>query len=827
MDVGELARIAARRLRLFLPCLAIAGSIALAYVALTPTRYAATMSILVDPRERVPVGLDAQPMPQTPDVALVESEMSILTSRAVLRRVVKAQDLAEDPEFRPGLIGLLLGGLTSLWMAPAADPDERVDAVVIALSDRISVKRGERSYIADVEVRAATPAKAVQLARGLADAFFAEQAALSDQVVAKQSNWLDARIAELQPRAQEAERRAQAYREANAIVLSDGRISPEQQLKDANDALVAARGKRSEAEAAYGQVNAALGSSGAGGEGVGEALHSPVIEKLRSDQAALARDEAYELSTLGPRHPSYLTTRAQLQSVQTQIDAEVRRIRSASERDLRAARAAEQEAAKLVATLEAANQQFGSQRIELDRLNAEAAALRSAYEKTLSARENVRRDIVESPHSAVVDPPAPTPGRVSPRIGVALFLAIVGALNLWLLAVFAAEYRDRRRWPAATTAPAPVAQPTPTAIAPAAPSAGAAAANAPKTQASPPAARPAEIELVAPAFAPHSGDDDESDGAALAAAEAAMSADAPYAAAIGALRDRLAERLVDGAQAPVVAIVSHTRGDGASTVALSLAHALSAAGRRALLVDCDLRRPALSAYARRLRKVIVDAPGQVASILRRDAGNGGEALILPLGGRASIGLTARLHARFDWIVLDCGPLGGAEALLAHEKTADAVLIVDSAGSEVSEFVTAVERARIGSLVVGVVRTPAKQSRETEVSPSLAVADDRQPLRVAARLCAIAAAILTFAISAMTLHALGAPYEAASGSALQKLHPATYLAVMAMILEVGVAPRPFAYLAALPLRFPGGALSSSTLRRSSPTRRCFKRRPSRR
>ena len=187
-----------------------------------------------------------------------------------------------------------------------------------------------------------------------------------------------------------------------------------------------------------------------------------------------------------------------------------------------------------------------------------------------------------------------------------------------------------------------------------------------------------------------------------------MTADAPYAAAIGALRDRLTERLADGAHAPVVAIVARARGDGASTVALSLAHALSAAGRRALLVDCDHRRPTLSAYARRLRKVIVDSPGQVASILRRDAANGGEALILPLGGPGPTALTARLHARFDWIVLDCGPLAGADALLAHEKTADAAVIVDAAETDAAELEAAAERAGIGALVAGVVRTPAKR-----------------------------------------------------------------------------------------------------------------------
>jgi len=711
VDVADLARIARRRLRLLPICLAAAGLIALAYVALTPSRYAATMSILVDPRERVPVGVDAQPMPQTPDIALVESEMSILTSRVVLRRLAQAENLADDPEFRPGLVSLFVSSLTALWRAPAADPDAQLDNLTVALGDRVSVKRSERNYIIDVEVRAATPAKAERLAQGLVDAFFAEQSALSDRVVAEQSAWLDARVARLRSQVQEADRRVQDYREAKAIVLSDGRTSPEQQLKDANDALVAARGRRAEVEAANQQIKEALSTSNAAGETVAAALHSPVIERLRADQAGLARDEAYELSTLGPRHPSYLTTRAQIQAVQAQIDAEAKRIRAASERDLKAARAAEQDAARLVATLEAANQKFGAERIELDRLTAEAAALRATFERALSARENVRRDIIDSPHAAVVDPPAAAPGRVSPRTSLAFFLALVGGLNLWLIAAFAGEYRDRRAAAAfetepPTDLPPPVASPVD--LPP--PPASRADLTPPVTPAveTPAPRRDAArfgFEVAAPAFRRQSEVSDDEEAVELAAAETAMSEDPAYAAAIADLRDRLNGRLADGACAPVVAIVSHARGDGASTVALSLAHALSVGGRRALLVDCDHARPKLSAYARRLRKVIVDSPGQVASILRRDSASGGEALILPLGGRS---LTARLHARFDWIVLDCGPLATAGALLAHDKTADAAVVVDAA-SDAEGLAAAIERAGVAALVVGVVRTGAKAS----------------------------------------------------------------------------------------------------------------------
>ena len=105
--------------------MAIAGALCLAYLVTAPTRYAATMSIFVDPRERVPVGLDAQPMPQNPDIALVESEMRILTSKAVLRKLVESQNLLTTPSISRAACAEMLGALTSLLHAGAPNPDAR------------------------------------------------------------------------------------------------------------------------------------------------------------------------------------------------------------------------------------------------------------------------------------------------------------------------------------------------------------------------------------------------------------------------------------------------------------------------------------------------------------------------------------------------------------------------------------------------------------------------------------------------------------------------------------------------------------------------------
>ena len=210
-----------------------------------------------------------------------------------------------------------------------------------------------------------------------------------------------------------------------------------------------------------------------------------------------------------------------------------------------------------------------------------------------------------------------------------MFLALVGALNLWLVAVFAAEYRDRRAVaPPAAIAPAPPRRSAEPQRAGAACGRGRCCGGPAPDDAERKPRRPQpSVRSASNSPPPRSprrrqtrrGDNEPA--AALVAAEAAMTADAAYAAAIAALRDRLTERLADGAHAPVVAIVAAERGDGAS-IGGAVARPLAQRGGPARAAGrLRHRRPTLSAYARRLRKVIVDSPGQVASILRRDGGN--------------------------------------------------------------------------------------------------------------------------------------------------------------------------------------------------------------
>src|SRR5271156_3291128 len=100
-------------------------------------------------------------------------------TKAVLRRVVESEGLVDDPDFRPGSIGRMIGALGSVFHAGSSQAQDPTDFVVEAFARRIAVKRSERTYIVDVDVTASTPEKAVKLGNALVAAYFRVQTALS------------------------------------------------------------------------------------------------------------------------------------------------------------------------------------------------------------------------------------------------------------------------------------------------------------------------------------------------------------------------------------------------------------------------------------------------------------------------------------------------------------------------------------------------------------------------------------------------------------------------------------------------------------------------
>ena len=78
--------------------------IAFLLVLIVPHRYTAVTQILIDPTDLRAIGNELAPANQADDanVFQVESQVRVLTSDSVLRRVVKAEGLDKDQELPAG-----------------------------------------------------------------------------------------------------------------------------------------------------------------------------------------------------------------------------------------------------------------------------------------------------------------------------------------------------------------------------------------------------------------------------------------------------------------------------------------------------------------------------------------------------------------------------------------------------------------------------------------------------------------------------------------------------------------------------------------------------
>ena len=566
-NLRELVGIVGRRKRGILVAGAVAGALGLAYVLATPKAYTATVSILVDGRTRTPLGGEPAANLSAPDTALIESQVRVLASDAILRRVVAREKLADDPAYGPAAAGLLSRLLGSSIAAPDTT-ESRAARALANLRHNVTVKRSERTYVMDVDVTAADGVTAARLANAVSSAYIVDQDDSKAEAARRDTEALNARLLDLQQRLVQAENRVQAYKEKNQIFDANGKRINEQELADGTTALTAARSKTAEAKARLDQIQRIL-ASGKSVEVVTEALKSPAIDRLRGQYTDIARQEANYRTTLGDRHPALIETMNQAREVRALINAELKRIAAAAANDYQSARDNEAAVEKQVGTLKKNTTATSQAAVELRELEHDVDASKIVYEKFLRARETVGDTGLDGPSARVIAPATPPLSPSAPKATLIMTLALASGLFIGAGQAFFREYMEQGR---VQLVPLPEAPDSP-------------------------ADRLANWRRWLPRLRRQSKD------IALAAEHALP--EVPDLAAIPgvevseAVHSLWAEMLLDSPagkrKGPLtIMVTANERRCGKTSTAISLAHAAAETGERVLLMEADAINPGLS-----------------------------------------------------------------------------------------------------------------------------------------------------------------------------------------------------------------------------------------
>ncbi|WP_285115394.1 polysaccharide biosynthesis tyrosine autokinase [Leifsonia sp. fls2-241-R2A-40a] len=176
---------------------------------------------------------------------------------------------------------------------------------------------------------------------------------------------------------------------------------------------------------------------------------------------------------------------------------------------------------------------------------------------------------------------------------------------------------------------------------------------------------------------------------------------------------------------PVFVLTSSILGEGKSTVATNLAIALSEGGRRVLLIDADLRRPAIARYTGLVPETGLSTilAGRVSLADAVQPWGDGSLTVLTAGrippnpsellsSRAMSALIAEARTMYDVIVIDTPPLAAVADAASLVPESDAtVVVVDRTAVRRSQLVHTVDAIRrAGGSVAGTVLNKARGKR---------------------------------------------------------------------------------------------------------------------
>ncbi|HEY7231047.1 MAG TPA: polysaccharide biosynthesis tyrosine autokinase [Pseudolabrys sp.] len=680
-DLREILRILNRRRWIIITTTVASLGAAAAFLLTATPKYTATSTILIDPRRSSVVESNDNNQSRSsvaPDDGTINSQVSLIQSAAVLRRVVDELDLSDDPEFKPraGLLNLIIPSFeTTQPLAPGQSPEDVAkSATVDFLADhRLAVIRQPATYVIDINVKSESPEKAAKIANAIVDSYFYEQLRNKQDTRKTAASWFDKQIQDLRSRVLASDKAVEDFRAAHNLTLAQGVTINDQQLGDLTNKLIEAQVQTAEARAKFEQVQNIVKTHGDPGA-VSQALASGVITQLRAQYAEAAKNLADVSSKFSSRHPLVVNAKAQVREAQKLINDELERVLESTRQDLQVAQSHQEALQKSLDDLTHVSNEAGNDQVRLRELQREADANRTLYASFLARYKEISaQESADLPDSQVVSkadiPIAPS----FPKSKLVLAIAVVGGSLLGGMLVFAVELFDRRI-KSVQQAEEVTGIPTLAAI----PLIGVRglARRAIRGRRELDRYDPKAVQVLPPAMQPPLMRYSLEEPTSL------------FAESVRAVRLAV-QRAARTETVKTVVVCSSTDGEGKTTLAVNLALSLAAIGTRTLLIEGDLRNPEMSRSLcpRASVGAIEVATGQAslreALLLDRTTG----LAILPsppsqepsnssefVFSDAMSNMLAQLRQHFDHIIVDSPPLFPLVDARALADIADRVVL---------------------------------------------------------------------------------------------------------------------------------------------------------
>ena len=542
------------------------------YIAISSSRYTAQADMIIDTKRVTWTQAEMSSENRTIEDASVESEIETTKSEQVGLAVIRRLHLNEDPEFVGAGRGLRqrVFSLFKLTAGPERESsnDELMRSVLSTVKDNLRVTRLGRSYIEQIAYTSLDRDKAAKIANAFAEAYIEDQLQAKFEATRRASVWLEQRIGELRQQASDAYKAVQDFKSENSIIIGvDGKLASEVELDQLGIALAKARADTSQARAKLDRISRVLEQRSdketfnIPDPVVTDALSNPVITKLRQQFLDDQNKESEWSARYGSDHQAARNLRAEMAAVQRAIWDEISRIAESYKSELQIAKSQEESIDKRMTEVFQKSATTRQSQVHLRELETAANTYRGIYETFLSRfTQSVQQQSFPSTEARVVTVASPPRAPSSPKIALTLALATICGLGLGVMSAFAREQMNRQI----------------------------------HTRAELEKLLGTSCLAVLPAFPKQKSFAGKLRATEDSGAFRQISEVAPFSSTAEALRYIKVAIDLHPSGGKVIGIVSALPGEGKTTVATGFAAFVAKSGARTLLIDADLRNPAMT-----------------------------------------------------------------------------------------------------------------------------------------------------------------------------------------------------------------------------------------
>ena len=448
LDLRGIYRILRYRIRVFVLSIVIGLALAVAYLTLSTPLYTAATQIYIDTKAHKTIDIGEVVPGLGSEAAAIDSEVEIIKSTSIGKRVIAALDLNNNPAFAksPDHFRALLAPVKKfLGLSKTPEEDAKPDELEIlasTLASSLDIKRIGLTYVVTVGYTSRDPDLAAKVANQVADAYLVNQLDAKFEATKRASDWLYERLQGLQAKVNESEKAVELYRAAHNLVGAEQETPYDAQIKRLNEEMAIAQVQVDERSAKLQQAREIIKKKGEL-TAIDSVAQSDVVGKLREAIAAVSREEAEIATRFTAQHPKVLNKQAERRDLEKRIAEEARRIVANLENEHQIAKLRLTSIEGSLQDLKDKTKGARSDLISLRELELEAEANNAVYKTFLNRfKETSQQETLRTADTRIITKAARPVAPSSPNRVLTLILALFGSTLLGAGTVFLLETLD-------------------------------------------------------------------------------------------------------------------------------------------------------------------------------------------------------------------------------------------------------------------------------------------------------------------------------------------------------------------------------------------------